>query len=65
MSKGTISKLSRKVLLFLGGVALGYSIRVLTEDKSFEEVKYSIFDIIHKFGNDSKDYIDVDVEVRE
>jgi hypothetical protein len=61
MSSGIIGKFSRNALLFLGGVAVGYSIKVIIDDESFSQVKYSVYEMMHRSSVRSEDYIDVEV----
>ena len=59
----SIGNISKNALLFLGGVAVGYYIKSLVDDDSFEQVKYAAYSIFNSSSNDNKDYIDVEVEV--
>ena len=59
----SIGNISKNAVLFLGGVAVGYYIKSIMDDDSFDQVKYAAYSILNTSNNDDDDYIDVEVEV--
>lgn len=61
MSKGIFGKITRNILLFLGGMAAGYLIKTFMGDDSFEQIKYRTRDLINKPAGDNREYVDVEI----
>lgn len=60
MSKGIFGKMTRSILLFLGGMAVGYLIKTFVGDDSLDQIRYRTRDLINKPA-DKKEYIDVEI----
>ncbi|MBO7718918.1 MAG: hypothetical protein J6S29_02070 [Methanosphaera sp.] len=60
MSKSIMARISRCVLLFLGGIALGYSIKTLMDDGLLDKLMYKTRDMMYKPAD--KEYVDVEIE---
>ncbi|MDO5825328.1 MAG: hypothetical protein BZ137_05675 [Methanosphaera sp. rholeuAM130] len=62
MSNSTVAKVIRGILLFLGGIALGYSIKTLNDNGSLEELKNRTRDITYKPSGDDAEYVDIEIK---
>lgn len=66
MADDSLGNFTKSVLIFMGGVAVGYSIKKFVESDSFDEIKSEAIGFINAFteGNyeDNTDYVDINID---